>query len=342
MKDVASSAGVSMATVSRVLTDSPRVHPATRARVLQVMKDIDYRPDQVARSLRRRRSNLIGLVVSTIENVFFTEIARAAEQAAHQRGYNLIICNTDESMERERVCVEILSQQLVAGIALVPAPDDGSSRQYLIDCNLPIILINRHADHLPFPSIIAADEQAAFECVSQLIQQGKRRIAVIIGMPDISTTPARLHGYRRALTAANLPIDPTLEICGYANLEGGYRAAHALLQRSPRPDAIFVHNNMLVQGTILALQDLGLRWPEQVDVAGFGTFSTSRLYQPPLRLIAQPTHEMGRRAVEMLVGYVEGGRANPMESIVLANRVIPPESMVHEWQRNRTTAVLEP
>lgn len=329
VKDVAKLAGVSVATVSRVLVNGPHVSEEKRQRVLEAVRALDYRPDQVARSLRRRRSNLLGLVVSTIENPFFTEVARAAEQAAHQHGYNLIISNTDESRERERDAIAILSQQLVAGVILAPAPGEVASRQYLFTQTLPIVLVNRRLEGVPCPAIVADDEDAAFTCGQELAAHGRKRIAVITGLPEASTTRARLRGFQRALELANLPLDPALQICGDATTQGGYRAARQLMAAPDRPDAIFVQNNVMTQGAILALQDLGVRWPDQVEVAGFGVFSQARLYRPPLTLVSQPTHAMGERAVELLVNRLQDGSTEWAETIVLPNRVIT----AAEWQQ---------
>ncbi|MCS7222579.1 MAG: LacI family DNA-binding transcriptional regulator [Anaerolineae bacterium] len=326
IRDVARQAGVSVATVSRTLSGDPRVSDQTRRRVLQAIEELDYRPDQVARSLRRRRNNLIGLIVSSIENVFFTEVAHAAEQAAHQRGYNLIVCNTDENPQREESYLEILNQQLVSGVILAPAPGEAKHLIRFIEGGLPIVLINRRLPHLPCSSITSDDEEAAYQCVTHLIREGRRRIAAITGLSGVFTTQERLRGYRRALEEAGMAVDPSFEVSGQACLTGGYEAARTLMQRVPQPDALFVFNNLMTQGAVMALQDLGLRWPDQVDVAGFGAFEVARLYRPPLTLIAQPTHEMGRRAVELLIDQVEHRRENRPQMVVLRNRLIPREA----------------
>lgn len=321
LKDVAHHAGVSPATASRALTGSLPVSDDVRERVLQAVQTLNYRPDQIARSLRTRRTNVIGLIVSTIENVFFTEVARAAEQAAHEHGYNLIVCNTDENPEREAAYLTILNEQLIAGVILAPAPGEAAHLTRFVESKLPMVLINRHLDHVPRSSITCDDEDAAFRCVSHLLAEGRRRIAAITGLPGISTTRERLRGYRRALSAGGLGPDPTLEVSGQAQLEGGYRAAMDLMQRPDPPDALFAFNNVMVQGTILALQDLGLQWPDQVDVSGFGAFDLARLYRPPLTLIAQPAREMGRRAVDVLLEQVKGRADDAPQVTVLHNEL---------------------
>jgi DNA-binding LacI/PurR family transcriptional regulator len=211
-KDVATYAGVSVATVSRVLMGAPHVTPEKRQKVLAAVQALDYRPDQVARSLRTRRSNLIALVVSTIENQFFTEVARAAEQAAIRHGYNLVISNTDEKLEREQEYFSILSQQLVAGVILAPAPGDVASRRYLFEPAFPVVLINRILQGAPCPAIVADDAEAAEACVNVLIQEGRRRIGCVTGIAEASTTQRRLRGYEAALDRAGLTSPPELRV----------------------------------------------------------------------------------------------------------------------------------
>ncbi len=333
IKEVAELAGVSVATASRALSKYPHISHATRQRVLDAVRQLNYQPDQVARSLRRRRTNLIGFVVSTIENVFFTEAAHAAEQAALQRGYNLIVCNTDEDPQREEAYLAILDRQLVAGVILAPAPGEAPHLQRFAESNWPLVLINRRLASLPFPSITCDDETAAYECVQYLIREGKRRVAAITGLPHVSTTEERLRGYRRALQEAGLPLDASLEMPGQATLEGGYRAAYALIQRVDRPDALFVFNNVMTQGAIMALQDLGVSWPDPVDVAGFGAFAAACLYRPPLTVVAQPAHEMGRRAIQMLIDRVEGKAETAAASVVLPNEIVTRETWLQSKRR---------
>lgn len=322
IKDVAAHAGVSIASVSRALAGRPGVSEVTRRRVFVAARELNYRPDEVARSLRRRQTNLIGLVISSIENEFFTQIAHAAEQAALRHGYNLLISSTDERLDREHASIAVLRQQLVAGVILAPAPGDFSSREYLTNDPLPIVLINRDLEGSNFPSISANDEEAAYSCVTWLIREGRRRIAVIKGLDNISTTRERLKGYVRALGESNLPRYSELEITGKATIEGGYQAAFDLMIRANPPDALFVHNNVMLTGATLALQDLRISWPDQVDIAGFGAFRAARLYRPPLTVIQQPTYEMAERAVALLLDRINGRNGEDPKRLVLANRLV--------------------
>ncbi len=328
MQDVARAAGVSVATVSRTLSGSDSVTPRTQDRVWDAVRRLDYRPDEVARSMRRRQSTLVGLMVSTIENRFFTEVAHAAEQSAHAHGLNLVVCNTNEDPEQERNYLRVLDQQLVAGVILAPAPGTEAHLAEYVHRNLPMVLVNRRLDNVPMQSITSNDEEAAQECVEFLIGEGKQSIAAIMGLPTTFTTQQRLSGYRRALQTAGFPHSHDNEIDGLATLEGGYIAAKRLLSRSSPPDGLFVFNNLMVQGAIIAVQELGLRWPEQIDIAGFGATAVGRLCYPRLTLVKQPTREMGHKAIELLIAQMRG-EPQPPQHHVLKNRLVHRD----DWSR---------
>lgn len=321
VKDVARRAGVSVASVSRTLSGYPHVSPEVRERVLQAVEELGYRPDRIARSLRLRRSNLIGLCVSSIETVFFTEMARAAESTAHEHGYNLILCNTEEDAQQEKVYLDLLDRQLVTGVILSPAPGEARHLDSYVERGLPIILVNRRIDRLACSSITSNEEEITYECVTQLIREGRRRIAAITGFSEASTTKERLRGYRRALADAGLDPRPDLQECGWSSLKGGYEAARKLVQGAHPPDALFTFNDLMTQGSVMALQDLGLRWPDEIDVAGFGAFAVAHLYNPPLTLIDQPSHDMGSLAVKLLIEQVENGNSQ-LQRVVLNNHII--------------------
>lgn len=327
VKEVARYAGVSVASVSRTLSGYPHVSPEVRERVMRAVEELGYRPDRIARSLRLRRTNLIGLCVSSIETVFFTEMARAAEQAAHKHGYNLILCNTEEDPQQERIYLDLLDRQLVTGVILSPAPGEALHLDAYVERGLPIILVNRRIDRLACSSITSNEEEITYDCVTRLIQEGRRRIAAITGFSEASTTKERLRGYRQALRDAGLDPHDSLEECGWSDLKGGYAAAYKLVQSDQPPDALIAFNDLMTQGSIMALQDLGLRWPEVIDVAGFGAFAVAHLYNPPLTLIDQPSHDMGSLAVKMLIDQVENGSSHP-QRVVLKNHIISRQ----EWR----------
>lgn len=310
--------------------------------MLVAARELDYRPDQVARSLRRRQTSLIGLVISSIENEFFTQIAHAAEQAALRHGYNLLIVSTDERVDREESSIAVLRQQLVAGIILAPAPGDVSIRDYLDFEQPPIVLINRDLGDPRYSSVLADDDEAAYRCTQWLIAEGRRRIGLVRGLDGISTTRERINGYVRALAEANAPRYPELEIPGRATLEGGYRATCDLMIRARPPDAIFVHNNVMLTGAIMALQDLGIARPDQVDIAGFGAFHRARLFRPPLTLIEQPTYAMAERAIALLLDQINGRDIQEPKHVTLPNRLVTREDWLDQRAERSKWMRLQP
>jgi DNA-binding LacI/PurR family transcriptional regulator len=341
IKDVADRAGASIASVSRALSGGPGVSEDMRRRVMLAARELNYRPDQVARSMRRRKSNLIGLCVTSIENRFFSEVAHAAEQAALHHGYSLLTVSTDERIDREAASVAVLQQQLVAGIILAPAPGDAAAHAFLQSYQSPIVLIDRDLEDSPYHAVVANDQEAVRECVGWMIDQGRRRIGVIRGLDDLTATRDRLEGYYQALTDAELQIHPELVLPGYSTVEGGYKATYDLMVRANPPDGIFVHNNVMLTGALLALQDMGIRWPTEVEVTGFGAFKTALLYQPPLTLIAQPTYEMAERAMSLLIDNINGRQGERSRKVVLQNRLITRDDWVtkkgerNAWMRRQ-------
>lgn len=179
------------------------------------------------------------------------------QNRAHHLEYNLIVCNTDEHPAQEKIYLSLLNRQLVADIILAPAPGDAQHLHPSVQSDLPVVLINRRLQHLSLPSITSDDTQANRQCVGQLIEEARRRVAAITGLDHI-TTRDRLDGYRLAPYDADLPADSTLQCLGLTMFEGGYRAMYDLLQRTSRPDAVFVFNNVMIQGAVMATQDLVL------------------------------------------------------------------------------------
>ena len=228
----------------------------------------------------------------------------------------------------EEAYVSILDRLLVAGIILAPAHGEGAHLGRFISSGLPIVLVNRRLDSLGCTSITADDEEGAYQCVRYLIQSGKRRVAAITGLEGISTTEQRLLGYRRALAEAGLSdCSPECELSGEATVEGGYRATCELARSDNPPDGYFAFNNLMTQGAVMALAELGLERPAQADVAGFGAFPSAKLYRPPVMLVAQPTYEMGARAVDLLVDRVRYEEPPAPEAIVLPNKLLFPEPL---------------
>jgi DNA-binding LacI/PurR family transcriptional regulator len=300
-EDVAKKAGVSVATVSRVLNDSPHVSAAVRRKVLRAAKALNYQPNRTAQRLRAKRSHVIGLVISDIQNPFFTAVVRGIEDVAYKHGYSVVLCNSDEDPEKERLYINIMRAEAVAGVILASTAETNPLVADLFDHNIPVVAIDRRIRDKRVDSVLAANIQGAFEAVSHLIALGHRRIG-FIGLPLTRTTGIeRYAGYVRALRAHGLPASRSLVRIGDAKQEGGRARTIELLTKRPSITALFVANNLMTLGALDALRERGLRIPADISIVGFDDMPWATLLQPPLTAVAQPTYELGQRAAELLL-----------------------------------------
>jgi len=304
-QDVAKKAGVSVATVSRVLNGLPNVSQHVRTQVLSAVKELNYHPNRTAQRLRAGRSHVIGLIISDIQNPFFTAIVRGIEDVAYRDGYSLILCNSDEDPEKEKLYINVMRSEEVAGVILVSASEAAPQVDDLIAYNIPVVAVDRQIDDREIDSVLAANIEGACEAVTYLIQLGHRHIG-FIGLP-LTRTPGkeRYEGYQRALRDHNLPLSPDLVRIADAKQPGGYNAAHDLLVNQPHITALFVANNLMTLGALTATRQRGLKIPDEISIVGFDDMPWASLLQPPLTAVAQPTYQMGQRAAELLLGRMK-------------------------------------
>lgn len=314
MLDVSREAGVSSATVSRVLTGSADVDPDTRRLVLAAVKKLNYRPNLVARGLRRRSSQVIALIVTDIENPFYTAICRGVEDAARAASYSVILCNADRDIGKEREYLRVVADQNASGVIISPASARKTDVSDLIARGLPVIAVDMSLAHSS-GSVLVDNKEAGALATRHLITRGCRRIACITGPRENSTAQDRLDGYFRALAAAGQPRVPDLSI--YANYmeDGGYEAAKTILRLEKRPDGLFVTNNRMAVGALRALQGLGVAIPEDINVIGFDELPWALELHPHLSLVRQPAYRIGREAASLLIDCVDGKK--PSRHIVL-------------------------
>lgn len=317
IKQVAATAGVSTATVSRVLANKSNVSPEVRARVEVAIAELGYRPNLVARSLRSQRSNTIGLVVSDVRNPFFTEVARAVEDAAYERGFRVVMCNTDEDPEKEALYLALMRDENVAGVILSPAPQAGP-RPSAWGHGLPLVVIDREAPLPGLDNIVIDNRKAAAALTAHLLQNGYRRIAGLFGAIG-STGEERRGGFLQALQTHGL--DPVAAEYVAPRRAAGADVARELLLREVRPDAIVCGNSLLTEGALVTIRELGLRIPGDVALAGFDETSWQALLEPAITVLAQPTDVIGRTAIELLMGRV-AEPAVPPSRVVLDGALI--------------------
>jgi LacI family transcriptional regulator len=290
------------------------------------MQDLGYEPNAVARSLKTKRSNTLGLVISDIGNPFFTAVVRGVEDVAQERGYTLILCNSDEDPAKEAAYLQILAARRVDGLILAPA---GVRHDYLVrlaQAHFPLVLLDREVPELPLTSVMLENEIAARDGVRHLIRLGHRRIAMVAGRPLITSTIDRVAGYRHALEEAGIPLDDRLIVSGGSRTEPARLASDAVLDLDPRPTAFFVANNLMTIGAVAAIVGRGLAIPRDIALVGFDDFSWADVFRPRLTTVAQPTYELGRTAAELLVARIAGDPESPPERVVLPSRLVIRES----------------
>jgi LacI family transcriptional regulator len=322
LRDVAKKAGVSTCTVSHALNKTRPVRPETRKRIKAAVRELRYQPNLLARSLRRSQTKTIGLVLSDIDNPFFTRIARAVQDACLPASYQVILCNTDEDIEKERAAIRTLFGSRVDGIILAPAAGDHKYLKEYSRLRFPLVTINRRISVPKLPGVISNNEEGARIGMEHLIGHGHRRIGVIIGMERTSTTEDRMRGLRTALAKRGLPFDRELVRSGKLVLRGGYEVTRHFMDLADPPTAIFAFNNVMAEGAMLALRDMRLPCPDKVALMGYDDFRSAAALEPSLTVVAQPTKEMGEKAVNLLLQLIASDRLS-------RKLVILPTSLIH-------------
>lgn len=318
---MAEAAEVSVATVSRVLNDHPQVDPERRQRVLDAIAELGYRRDAVARNLRRRSTRVWGLVISDIQNPFFTALVRGVQDRAEQEGFTVILLNSDEDTERERRCLELMAEERAAGVLISPASEDSSAFRPLLDPSIPVVLIDRSTGDGGADLVLVDNERGAHDGTRHLLDQGYRRVACISGPLQTTTGRTRFEGYRRALEESGA-FDSRLVRHTDFKTPGGYAAAIDLFRPRSRPDAVIVMNNLMTEGALKALGDLGLAMPGDVGVVGFDEISWAALIDPPLTTVAQPVRELGLAAADLLARRCAGDLDGHPQTVTLAPRLV--------------------
>ena len=308
IKDVARRAGVSVGTVSNVMSGAAAVKGPRRERVEQAIKDLDFHPSHAARSLKSRRTHTLGMVISDITNPFFPLLVRGAEDAALKRGYLLNIFNTDDHVEREQSIFAVLRARSVDGILAVVAPSTGppAHLRETIGAGIPLVCLDRIPPALSVDSVVIDNVRGAVICIRHLISMGHRTIGIVSGSARLQIAQDRVSGYRQGLSEAGIPFDPALVREGDFRVESGYRLAKDLCLSSPRPTALFIANGTMGMGAIQAVQEIGLRCPDDVAVVVFDDVPGSDLFRPRLTVVSQPAYQIGFQGAELLIRRIKG------------------------------------
>lgn len=312
IKEVARAAGVSVATVSRVLNNDQKVAERTRLIVEGAIRKLDYRPNLLGRNLRLQQTQMILVVLSTIANNFHAKIIRSIENEGRIHGYNVMLCATHDDRKIEFAYLELLKNKMADGIIFLTTTLTTLEMKEL-GCEYPIIQCGEYYEGIDVPIVSIDNEKAAFAATRHLIDTGRRDIAHITVSNDTISTRLRLSGYRRALAEGGLPYRE--ELVAYARY--GYRSAYAamdsLLRLPARPDAVFAISDRMAAGSIKSAIDHGLSVPEDIAVIGFDNTDITPIYNPSISTVSQSEAEMGAAAMRILVSRIAGSREVPFK-----------------------------
>ncbi|RBW70860.1 LacI family transcriptional regulator [Bacillus taeanensis] len=312
MKDVAEKAGVSTATVSHVINQTRYVAEETKVKVLQAMKELDYRPNSVARSLRSAKSKTVGLLVPVMgtdtSSFFFMSIAQGIESKLREYGYNLILSNSNEQFENEQEQIKAFNAQLIDGLIMAPTGNNHAYLDETLSGTYPVVFIDRKPKGYKGDCVLVDNFTGTYEAVEMLIKKGHKQIGFISGTLGLSTSDERLEGYKKALIDNDILVQQSFIKVGDASFEIGYQLAKRLMEEEIT--ALLVSNNVMTMGAMAYLQEKQTNIPEELAVIGYDDYDWAKITTPPLTVIKQPAYELGEKAAEALIDRIN----NPNQS----------------------------
>lgn len=325
IRDVARAAGVSPATVSRALNGSGYVSPETRQRVLDAAARLGFTPSYIARSLVRKATRTLGLLVPDITNPYFPAIARGVEDAAARAGYSVVLCNTDGDPDHEEDYIQFLRERQVDGLVLIASSPRAGELVARGDAP-PVVFVDRVPPGARADVVVVDNRRGMLEATRHLLALGHRRIGFVAGRVGSGTAEERLAGYLAALGEAGIAPDSRYIAPGDFTFQGGYQAARGLLSLPDRPTAVVAANDLMAVGVCRAALEAGLRIPRDLAVVGYDDIPMAELIHPPLTTVAQPTYQMGELAARLLMERLEGRAGPEPRRVVLEARLVVRES----------------
>ncbi len=311
--DIAKRLGVAPSTVSRALSDHPDVRKSTKDQIKKLAKELNYSPNPIARSLQSNRTTTIGVIVPEIKHDFFASAISGIEEVAYESGYTIIVCQSNESYEREVVNTHALMHHRVAGVivSISQCTKCGDHFQDLIKRKIPLVFFDRVCEDVNASKVVIDDTKSAFDAVSYLVKRGYKRIAHLAGPKELGICIRRKNGYLDALKKVGLDAPGGFVRYGGLHEEDGYKSMDAMLKEGSVPDAIFAVNDPVAIGAFQKIKEAGLRIPNDIAIVGFSNNRITALVDPPLTTVNQPSFEMGKRAAQILVDTIEDGSLEP-------------------------------
>jgi DNA-binding LacI/PurR family transcriptional regulator len=328
ISDVARRANVSVATVSRVLSKKTPVSEELSERVMQAVNELGYQPSRVAQSLRKKSSSVLGLIISDIQNPFFTSLVRAVEDAAYQYKYGIFLCNSDEDVEKESFYIDLLIAEQVSGVVISPSQETNNPSKKLIDAGIPVVSVDRRMVDLEVDTVVIDNVESSRALVNHLAEDGHRRIGAIVGSDNITTGRERRLGYEAALEDNGIPLGEEYILTGQPKKEFGSDCTNRLLDLDNPPTAIFAGNNLIAIGALMAIQSRGMIIPDEIALVAFDDMDWTALVRPAITVVKQPTYRLGATATDLLLRRIkDSGR--PISEVVLKPPLCIRQSCAH-------------
>ncbi|MBO1513588.1 LacI family DNA-binding transcriptional regulator [Metabacillus bambusae] len=321
MSDVAKLANVSPATVSRVLSNPELVSKETRQKVLDVINEVNYKPHIVARQFRTKETKIILVVVPDITSAFFSKVLRGIEHVAVNNGYQVILGDTENDIEREKEYINLLLQKQADGMVLLTARLNKTKLEEISE-HFPMVLACEYMDGLNVPTVSIDNISSARKATEHLIKLGHTKIAHITGPINVILSRDRMRGYQQAMMSHDLDIDSAYIQEGDFSFESGYNQTLKLLALENPPTAVFAFNDEMAMGAIKAAKDSGLKAPEDLAVVGFDNVKMSSVIEPNLTTINQPKYEIGKKAMELLLKLINGESINKKKFVMKDELII--------------------
>lgn len=318
LRDIALSLGLSVSTVSRAMSGNGRVSQTTRQRVLAAVEQVSYTPNDVARSLRMRDAKNIGIIVTDITNSFFSSVIKGAQIVSRQKGYSILLSNSDENLLFEEEALQLMLEKQISGLILASVGSDKKKLAHYLRLNVPIVFIdNMPALEGPFDSVSVDNYRASHELTNKLIRRGYRDIGMVTGPLDQSSGWQRMKGFENALLENSLPFRPEWVREGDFKMKSGQQCLETILELPNRPAAMILGNNYMAYGAINAIRQAGFRIPQDMAVASFDVDDFTSLMNPSITTMNQPAEEIGRKAADILIARIAGTPVGFSHNLIL-------------------------
>ncbi|MBN1535496.1 MAG: LacI family DNA-binding transcriptional regulator [Anaerolineales bacterium] len=326
IKDVAQLANVSIATVSHVLNGTRFVSKEVQLRIMNAMETLNYQPSAVARGLRTKKTNTMAIIIPDITNPFFADFTRGFQDVVDQKGFLVLVCNSDRILTREIRFLEMIWQQRVDGVVLNPAMVKVEDLSRLVKARISVVLIGSQIDNPDFNVVMIDNVKGGFDATQHLIDLGHRKIGLVCGLLNTTSGGLRYQGYLKALEENGIPFQDDLTAEGPITYEGGYQCTRQLLSKNELPTAVFATSDVMALGAKTAIEDVGLQIPGDISLIGFDDIPEVSRTRPRLSTIAQPKYGMGQEAAIILLEQIENKQTNTRKRVVMTHKVIARES----------------